>query len=372
MQADSPLLSMVQGYNRNIKFSCELTQSFCFFAQSWFLMPRKTTVSISLIYVLLSYASGIGIDPIEACRMAGFPLEKINNPENRVSAEQFYALWVEIAQQADDPDFGLHIAELSRNQFGGDILAAVMLNCPTVGSAMEKLIRYHDLSTDVVKVKLVRAADQVLYAWVSTLEINSIDRQISEAIICRIFFTLEMLSNGKMPFSEICFRHQKPNKISEHQRIFGRSPKFGEALDAVVVRQDGLDLPIPLANPKVLVRLEDVVQELLLGLYQPDTWSEQVSQRISKILMQGEKPHIDSVAHQLAISPRQLQNKLKIENTNYRALLDQVRMEMALQYLQELNGNILDTAFLLGFSDQSSFSHAFKRWTGKTPGDFRQ
>jgi AraC-like DNA-binding protein len=47
-------------------------------------------------------------------------------------------------------------------------------------------------------------------------------------------------------------------------------------------------------------------------------------------------------------------------------------MEMALQYLQELNGNILDTAFLLGFSDQSSFSHAFKRWTGKPPGEFRQ
>jgi AraC-like DNA-binding protein len=335
-------------------------------------MPRKTTVSISLILVLLSYASRIGIDPVEACQAVGLPLEKLNDPENRISAGQFYALWRKITKQTEDPYFGLHVAELSRNQFSGDILGAVMLNCPTVGSAMEKLIRYHDLSTDVVKVKLVREADQVLYAWVSTLEINPIDRQISEAIICRIFFTLEMLSNGKMPFSEIRFRHQIPNKIKEHRRIFGCSLKFGVALDAVVVRQDGLDLPIPLANPKVLARLEAIARELLQGLYQPDTWSEQVSQRISKILLQGEKPHIESVARQLAISPRQLQNKLKIENTTYRALLDQVRMEMALQYLQELNGNILDTAFLLGFSDQSSFSHAFKRWTGKPPGEFRQ
>jgi AraC-like DNA-binding protein len=334
-------------------------------------MKPKATVSVSLIHVLLSYATRIGIDPVEACQDVGFPVEKLNDPELRISARQFFTLWTKIAEQACDPDFGLHVAEPSRNQFGGDILAMVMLNCPTVSSAMEKLIRYHDLSTDVVQVKLLQQGNRALYAWASSLGDVPLDRQISEAVICRIFFTLEMLSRGKVPIIEVRFRHQKPEKIVEHQRIFGCPVMFDQPHDAVVVQKAGLDLPIPLANPKVLDRLEVIAQDLLQSLYQPDTWSEQVSQWVGKILLRGEKPTIDSIARQLAISPRHLQNKLGEENTTYRALLGQVRMEMALQYLQELDGNILDTAFLLGFSDQSSFNHAFKRWTGKTPREFR-
>jgi AraC-like DNA-binding protein len=334
-------------------------------------MKSKATVSISLIHVLLSYASRIGIDPVEACQDVGFPLEKLSDPELRISAGQFYTLWTKIAKQADDPDFGLHVAEPPRTQFGGDILAAVMLNCPNVGSAMEKLIRYHDLSTDVVQVKLLQQGNRALYAWASPLGDFPLDRQISEAVICRIFFTLEMLSRGKIPIIEVGFRHQKPEKIAEHQRIFGCPVVFGQSYNGVVVQKAGLDLPIPLANPKVLDRLEGIAQELLQSLYRPDTWSEQVSQWITKILLRGEKPTIDFIARQLAISLRHLQNKLRVENTTYRTLLGQVRMEMALQYLQELDGNILDTAFLLGFSDQSSFNHAFKRWTGKTPGEYK-
>ena len=363
---------MFQGYNRIIKLSCRYTYIFCFFAQSFYSMKPKATVSISLIHVLLSYASRIGIDPVEAGQTVGFPLGKLNDPESRISAGQFYTLWTKIAEQAEDPNFGLHVAEPSRNRFGGDILAAVMLNCSTLGSAMEKLIRYHDLSTDVIQVRLFQQGNQALYAWESSLGDIPLDYQISEAIICRIFFTLEMLSGGEMPVVEVQFRHQKPERITEHQRIFGCPVLFGQLHDAVVVPEDGLNLPIPLANPKVLDRLEGIAQELLQALYQPDTWSEQVSQWISKILLQGEKPNIESIARQLAISPRHLQNKLRDENTTYRALLDQVRKEMAHKYLLQLDGNILDTAFLLGFSDQSSFNHAFKRWTGKTPREYRQ
>ena len=247
-----------------------------------------------------------------------------------------------------------------------------MLNCSNVGNAMQKLGRYHALSTDVVQVELIHQGNLALYAWKSSLGDIPLDHQISEAIICRIFFTLEMLTSGQLPIVDVRFRHQKPEKITEHQRIFGCPVKFGQTYDAVVIPEDGLNLPIPMANPKLLNRLERIAQELLQSLYRPDTWSEQVSQWISKMLLQGEKPALDTIACQLALSPRHLQNKLNEENTTYRTLLDQVRKEMAFQYLQELDGNILDTAFLLGFSDQSSFNHAFKRWTGKTPGEYRQ
>jgi AraC-like DNA-binding protein len=335
-------------------------------------MTQKPTVSISLIHTLLQYAASRKIDPVMVCKSINFPLEKFNDPEMRISVGTFYALWSRIADQAEDPDFGLHVAEPFRSQFGRDVLGAVMLNCPTVGSAMEKLIRYHDLSTDVVKVKLIHEENRGLYAWESALGDGFRDRQISEAIVCRIFFTLQMLSNGKMPFTEIRFQHTEPERITEHRRIFACPVIFNQSYDAVVIQSDGLNLRLPMANPKILAKLETIIQGQLESLYGDNTWAEGVSQKISKMLLDGRKPAIGLIAQELAISTRHLQNKLKSEGVTYRTLLDQIRERMAIQYLKDSDMNILDTAFLLGFSDQSSFNHAFKRWTGKTPREFRE
>jgi AraC-like DNA-binding protein len=88
--------------------------------------------------------------------------------------------------------------------------------------------------------------------------------------------------------------------------------------------------------------------------------------------MQGEKPIADAVALDLAISTRHLQSKLKAEGTTYRHLLDQVRKELALDYLKRPEMTMFDIAFLLGFSEQSTFNHAFKRWTGSSPKEYQK
>ena len=72
------------------------------------------------------------------------------------------------------------------------------------------------------------------------------------------------------------------------------------------------------------------------------------------------------------MTTRTLQLKLKEEGTSFRKLQDEVRKELAIGYLKDGNDSICEIALLLGFSDQSAFQHAFKRWTGKTPGEYRQ
>jgi AraC-like DNA-binding protein len=69
---------------------------------------------------------------------------------------------------------------------------------------------------------------------------------------------------------------------------------------------------------------------------------------------------------------RSLQNKLSREGTTFQQLLDYSRKEMAKQYLKNPEMTLCDTAFMLGFSEQSAFNHAFKQWTGKTPKQYRQ
>ncbi len=71
------------------------------------------------------------------------------------------------------------------------------------------------------------------------------------------------------------------------------------------------------------------------------------------------------------MSVRQLQGRLKQEGTSYQKLLDQVREELAIGYLNKGDATLCEVAFLLGYSEQGAFNHAFKRWTGSTPGEFK-
>jgi len=335
-------------------------------------MTTKASVSVTLIHALNAYAVSIDIDADKAYQKSGFQTVLMDDPETRVPAQQFHALWEEIAHQSNDPYFGLHFAERTRHQSGDGVLATVMVNCPTVGKAMEKLIRYHTLTTDVIQVRLQHEEDRASYAWESIPANDPSDRQIADAVICRLFFTLENLSRGKITPIVIYFRHPQPQSISEYQRIFGCPLVFNQSLDKIVIHAKDLDLPIPLANPKLLEPLEAIVQNLLDQLCSSDTWADQVTHRISNLLLDGQKPTIGLIAQEMAVSTRHLQKKLKSEGVTYQKLLAQVREKMALGYLKEPNMNLFDTAFLLGFSDQSAFNHAFKRWTDMTPKEFRK
>jgi AraC-like DNA-binding protein len=330
-------------------------------------MHSKASVSVTLVETVFLYARDIGIDVTDLKKRVGQTPDSVE----RVPARLFYRLWCEIVRHSGDPDFGLHLVEGSRSLWSGDILSAVMLNSPTVGDAMARLCRYHALVTDVVQIDYHQDGIQASYAWHSALPAMPGDRQISEAVICQLFYALTKLSGEAMPFVAIHFKHPAPVKISEHKRIFNIPVLFNQPEDEIVVQQVGLVLSLPLANPTMLVHLEALAQSLLDALYAPESWADRVTKALSKRLLEGGKLSISFVAGQFAMSPRYLQTKLKKEGVTYRILLDQVRQQMALGYLREPGINMYDTAFLLGYSDQSAFNHAFKRWTGLTPGEFR-
>jgi AraC-like DNA-binding protein len=88
--------------------------------------------------------------------------------------------------------------------------------------------------------------------------------------------------------------------------------------------------------------------------------------------MQRGQYDMDSVATQLAISPRTLQRKLESEGTSFGEILDDSRQRAALEYLSRPEMSISETAFMLGFSEPSTFYRAFRRWTGKTPAQYRR
>ncbi|MFC1889721.1 AraC family transcriptional regulator [Thermodesulfobacteriota bacterium] len=334
-------------------------------------MEQDATASTGLVQILMKYTDGIGLDSDGICRSVGLDPEILKDTEARISLEQFNAIWKETARQAGDRDFGLHFAERAHVQQGGGILLPVMMNCPTLGAAIEKFVRYHDLVADVIRPGLDVRFGRLHLSSVPIHPGLILHRHHSEAILSMFLSVLRALSEDRIKLVEVRFSHSQPAEIDEHERIFRAPLLFGQPQSELVIEEEALSLPIFLANPMLLEVLEQHAQKLLDRLYGEDGWTNRVIQLIGETLLRGDRPGIEPLASGLAMSTRNLQKRLKEEGKTYQNLLDQVREQIALDYLEKEDTTLCDIAFLLGFSDQSAFNHAFKRWTGETPGDYR-
>jgi AraC-like DNA-binding protein len=334
---------------------------------------KKHTASASgyLANILLQYAVSTEIDLAGLWETVGLEASALDNPTVRIPVEQFDTLWNQVALRSGDADFGLHLAETADKLTTGSILASVMMNCATVESALDKLARYHSLTTDFLRLRLLREGDKACCS-VEPIDADvSLHRHYSETVLVSLALTLRRLTQGKVRFIEARFTFPSPARTAEHQRIFQCPLRFSQPRNELDFGSEALDWPIPLANAYILEQSERLAQVMLGSLYQPDTWADQAAHQISQRLLRGERPTLSAVARELAISPRHLQNKLKEEDITFQILLDELRKQAALKYLNERTLPICDIAFLLGFSEQSAFNHAFKRWTGTSPREYQ-
>lgn len=331
-----------------------------------------STASIDLTGMLLRYASRIGLEIQEICEGIAFDPSSLAEPGTRVSVEKFNALWEAVVLRSGDKDFGLHFGEAAQEFFGGHVLFSVMMNCPTVGDALEKFFRYHSLMADIHEMRINRKGTYASVRLEALQPGVRLHRHHSEAVLSIVVTVLRRLSETGIDPAEVRFAHPEPEDVTEHKRIFRSPLLFRQPGNQMLIKTKDLALPIFLADPDLLEALERFAHERVAELYGRDGWADRVTQAIDKMLSRGERPGIEPTAKGLAVSPRQLQSMLKAEGVTYQQLLDRIRQEMAVRYLRKPEVTICDIAFLLGFSEQSAFNHAFRRWTGKSPGEYRK
>jgi AraC-like DNA-binding protein len=331
---------------------------------------HPATASSYLANLLLHYGAQVGVEPAEICATAGLAPETLSDPAARVPPQTFNALWQAVAHRSGDPDFGLHLAEAADQMAGGSLLLAVLMNCATVGDALEKLARYHGLTTDMVYLRVAPHGRDVACRLEAASGI-SLQRHALEAMVGSLAGTLRRLTRDQAVFSAVHFSHAAPVSTTAHQRFFGCPVHFGQARTELRFSREVLTWPVALANAQLLEKLEQVAQAMLSQAAAPNPWANRVTHQISQKLLRGEKPDLEAVASALALGPRQLQNRLRAEGVTFQRLLDDLRRDAALRYLQDGALPLCDIAFLLGFTEQSAFNHAFKRWTGSRPRDYQ-
>ena len=164
-------------------------------------------------------------------------------------------------------------------------------------------------------------------------------------------------------------RSQPAFESGQFGKFFNAPVNFGAGENAIYFSKDDMFVPLPSAN-RELARLNDEVIIAHLARLDRNDIVRRVEASIIQLLPTGDCSR-DAVANGLNMSPRSLLNKLEQRNTSYKEVMENLRTALALQYMEQPNMPITEITFLLGFSDSSSFSRAFRRWTGKSPSDYR-
>jgi AraC-like DNA-binding protein len=308
------------------------------------------------------------IDPEPLFREMSMNPELMKRPGARYRLDSIDNLWRKASKIIDDPCFGLKAAELWHpSNFGA--LGYSMLASNTLRTALERVERYHRFLSDELFIKLNGTEEGLTYTLISNHEKRDIPAR-NDAILavtmsmCRLNYIEDLA-----PVS-VTLTHPKPSCSARFYEYF-RSPVVFEApANSLTLPIEAVDKNLPGSNPQLAELNDQVMIEYLAQLDQ-----DHVIQKVKAVIIDqlpSGKVTDKTVARKLYMSPRKLQRQLRSEDTTYATLLNEVRQDLARRYLREQDISLTEIAFLLGFSESSAFSRAFKRWMGVSPSEYRK
>ncbi|MCP4131063.1 MAG: AraC family transcriptional regulator [bacterium] len=276
--------------------------------------------------------------------------------------------WDEIARQLEDPFLGLHFGESFAKQAEGHFIFTLMKNSKNLEKALQSMFRYHNLMTDLVQPRLRVKDTDAIIDW----EEPGAVRHLSESVLGLMAMVLRQMTNSEIEMKAVFFSHELPRKSEEYKRIFTIEPEFNSGSNGLVFHKKELKRGFPLAHGEFESYLRHYAETVEQRYYKESSYSEKIMTMIKQALLSGDDYSLKAMAIKFDMSTRHLQNKLEAEGVQYRAVLDRAREEIAKHLLKQKDVLLCDVAFMLGYSEQSSFNHAFKKWTGVTPGEFRR
>jgi len=307
----------------------------------------------------------LGADPDKLIAAAGIDPRVFRNPENALTFVELGTLLEVCVSATGCKHLGLLVGQRSATDSLG-VIGRLMQNSMTLGDAILALCTHQErYERGAVVYLFVQDAIAFFGYAVHLPQIRALE-QISDGAIALGFNIMKELV-GLSP-REILTSRLAPMDITPYRRFFGFTPRFDAEQNALLFPEKLLTMPISGANPKLRMILENLVARY---------WAAKrlsVAERVVRIICPRlffADASLETVASVLSMHPRTLNRRLEAEGTTFRRLLGQARFEMARQLLVGTNIQITNIALALGYGDTSSFSHAFQRWSGVAPSQWR-
>lgn len=313
--------------------------------------------------ILLSYK----INPDPLFKKAGIDPNLLNDPLARIECQKVDRVWELASQKIDDPCFAINAGHHWHPSFM-NALGYSWLVSSTLKEALETLVRYFCLISNTIKVS-IQPVNKGL-----TIVLDYDQQVPPDPNRCIAFFSV-LLKMCRINFGEeLCpvqvqFIQTKPECQDVFFNYFKSKILFSSGRDSIIFSENDMHHQLPGGNPH-LEKIHDQIIQEYLHKRTNQSIIQKVSSEIANRLASG-KVTDDYIAQRLYMSVRTLQRKLQKQGTRFQTIFDSTRKKIALQYFKDPRLGLQEIAFLTGFSEYSSFSRAFKRWTGDTPSEMR-
>lgn len=328
------------------------------------------TVASYWIEYLLDAALHAGCDLSSDLVRLGVSDEDLESPGARISLETEHSLLLSAIEQTGDRYFGLHMGERIRPRFMGELGYASMSSA-NLGQAIELAIPYLRLTTEFARMESCWENDHLILKWITPFgDLPAARHRVEAYFAACIVFGRWIIGNDGHPV-EILFAHPGPANTEEYARVFQCPVRFSQSRDAIVISRRVLDLPLRDADADVHRVMRNRVQQAMSQFQARDSLLDAVRAEIRKLLTMT-TPQLENVADAMGIKPWTLRRRLRAEDADFTALLDEERKALAVDWLLNTDRAVSQIASDLGYSEQSAFNRAFRRWFDCTPLAYRQ
>lgn len=330
--------------------------------------PLPHTIAVLQVHQVLQGAHhrGLAVEPL--LQRAGIAPALLESPLARVSQPQYAALLRVLRRALRDELWGLTRRPVQPGSFGQ--CARQLVQCATLGEALGRGFTYWHLLLEDFTPRLQRDGD---LARVRLVRLAPPDARLDYAQKAFMLFTFGFMSwlvARRVPLVEVDYTAgELPG--SESSRVYQAPIRHGRPQVGFSFEARWLALPV-VQNPQSLHEFLARAPANLVVRYRDASSTSERIRRLLRRHLGGEMPPLEALARQLASTPQTLRRHLRAEGRSYQALKDDLRRDAAIALLtQQPAGPLIEVANQVGFSEASTFHRAFKKWTGVSPGEYR-
>jgi AraC-like DNA-binding protein len=312
-----------------------------------------------------------GIDPAPFIQRHGLPETAADDVGVQVPISVVRAVSDEIAAAIPDPFLGISVVRfMNRGSWG--VLEYMFRTASTCRDVLREFVRYSLLVNTVMDITFNEDADGGVFNHVIRCDSPEMAGRHASEYACGIVVGMGRELTGKdLAPKRAWFCHERPADTSELEAFFRCPMEFRAGANGLLISKDVLELKVQSADPVLHAILETQAQQEVKARAPSADFLGQVQAQILEALPGG-APSVEQVAARLKMSARTLQRRLAEQGKTFERVVDDARRDAALLLMSDERKALAEISFEVGYSDVRAFTRAFKRWTGKSPGEFRR
>ncbi|GLX91014.1 AraC family transcriptional regulator [Pseudomonas weihenstephanensis] len=334
---------------------------------------RLGDLSVGFVQQLADAVRSYGHDPQPLLNQYGLDAARLSQPLARLSIPRYMRLGHAAIALTQQPALGLRMGQLSRLSQAG-LAGVTAAQAPTVREAARTLIRFEALygSNYRGQSSLHEDARGAWLRFYSISPYNAYNRFVVDSIISGWLHQLSSVAGTTLISEHIDIEFSEPDYAEQYRHLSHHPLHFRADTNQLRLNHDALDLRNAQHCPSTWSCLLLMCERELEQLTRTRSLRERITQLLGPLLNGGREPDLEEVAARLKLPTWTLRRKLTEEGTQFRAILNDTRRDLAMTYIRDTELAFGEIAYLLGFASAEAFQRAFKRWNAETPGEFRR